>query len=88
MIKLNKMDDNFFDEKYKLHLQENFEIIEQELNSSNLNDTTGSKTEDVQESLKQLEEELTQKIKRVTLGVDEPTVKEVVIQVLKEQGVI
>lgn len=87
MIRLNKMDEPFFDERYKKNLQDNFTMIEDALNSlSNVEDDDDSN--ELKQSLETLDEKWSDKLKRVTLGVDEETIKNVVEKILEERGVI
>ena len=87
MIRLNKMDEPFFDERYKKILQDNFTMIEYTLNSlSNVEDDDNSN--EVEQSLETLDKKWSDKLKRVTLGVDEETIKNVVEKILEERGVI
>lgn len=87
MIKLNKMDEPFFDERYKKNLQDNFTMIEDTLNSlSNVEDDDNSN--ELEQSLETLDKKWSDKLKRVTLGVDEETIKNVVEKILEERGVI
>lgn len=87
MIKLNKMDEPFFDERYKKNLQDNFTMIEEALNSlSNVEDDDNSN--ELEQSLETLDKKWSDKLKRVTLGVDEETIKNVVEKILEERGVI
>ena len=86
MIRLNKMDEPFFDERYKKNLQDNFTMIEDALNSlSNVEDDNSNELE---QSLETLDKKWSDKLKRVTLGVDEETIKDVVTKILIEKGVI
>lgn len=87
MIKLNKMDEPFFDERYKKNLQDNFTMIEDALNSlSNVEDDDNSN--ELEQLLETLDKKWSDKLKRVTLGVDEETIKNVVEKILEERGVI
>ena len=87
MVKLNKMDEPFFDERYKKNLQDNFTMIEDALNSlSNVEDNNNSN--EFEQSLETLDKRWSDKLKRVTLGVDEETIKNVVEKILEERGVI
>lgn len=87
MIRLNKMDEPFFDERYKKNLQDNFTMIEGALNSlSNVEDSDNSN--ELEQSLETLDKKWSDKLKRVTLGVDEETIKNVVEKILEERGVI
>lgn len=87
MVKLNKMDEPFFDERYKKNLQDNFTMIEDVLNSlSNVEDDNNSN--ELEQSLETLDKKWSDKLKRVTLGVDEETIKNVVTKILIEKGVI
>ena len=87
MIRLNKMDEPFFDERYKKNLQDNFTMIEDALNSlSNVEDDDNSN--EIEQSLETLDKKWSDKLKRVTLGVDEETIKNVVEKILEERGVI
>ena len=87
MIRLNKMDEPFFDERYKKNLQNNFTMIEDALNSlSNAEDDDNSN--ELEQSLETLDKKWSDKLKRVTLGVDEETIKNVVEKILEERGVI
>lgn len=47
-----------------------------------------SKTDNLAENLKKLDRDWSDKLKRVTLGVDEETIKDVVTKILIEKGVI
>ena len=47
-----------------------------------------SKTDNLAENLKRLDRDWADKLKRVTLGVDEETIKQVVEKILEERGVI
>lgn len=87
MVKLNKMDEPFFDERYKKNLQDNFTMIEDALNSlSNVEDDNNSN--ELEQSLETLDKKWSDKLKRVALGVDEETIKNVVEKILEERGVI
>ena len=80
------MDEPFFDERYKKNLQDNFTMIEDALNSlSNVEDDNSNELE---QSLETLDKKWSDKLKRVTLGVDEETIKDVVTKILIEKGVI
>ena len=81
------MDEPFFDERYKKNLQDNFTMIEDALNSlSNVEDDNNSN--ELEQSLETLDKKWSDKLKRVTLGVDEETIKHVVEKILEERGVI
>lgn len=81
------MDEPFFDERYKKNLQDNFTMIEDALNSlSNVEDDNNSN--ELEQSLEMLDKKWSNKLKRVTLGVDEETIKNVVEKILIEKGVI
>lgn len=87
MVKLNKMNEPFFDERYKKNLQDNFTMIEDALNSlSSVEDDDNSN--ELKQSLETLDKKWSGKLKRVTLGVDEETIKIVVEKILEERGVI
>lgn len=88
MIKLNKMDEPFFDERYKKNLQDNFTMIEDALNSLSNVEDDGENSNELKQSLETLDKKWSDKLKRVTLGVDEETIKNVVEKILEERGVI
>ncbi|MGY5273906.1 hypothetical protein ACW9VW_03375 [Lactiplantibacillus plantarum] len=82
------LDHNWYQE-----LASNFEIIQQYLNrfdelSDKVNSDQSQQSTDLDKKLTDMQQQINDKINRITLGTDEDTIRLVVTAILKEQGVI
>ena len=81
------------DESFRKVLISNFGIIQQYLNSfdelaGKVNSDQSSQSTDLNKKLTDMQQQINDKINRITLGTDEDTIRLVVTAILREQGVI
>ena len=81
------------DESFRKVLISNFEILQQYLNSfdelvGKVNSDQSSQSADLSQKLADMQQQMNNKINRITLGTDEDTIRLVVTAILQEQGVI
>ncbi|WP_087842760.1 Elf4 domain-containing protein [Lactiplantibacillus plantarum] len=74
-------------------LASNFEILQQYLNkfdelADEVNSNQSLQSADLNKKLTDMQQQMNNKINRITLGTDEDTIRLVVTAILKEQGVI
>lgn len=81
------------DHNWYQKLASNFVIIQQYLNSfdelaGKVNSAQSSQSTDLNKKLTDMQQQINDKINRITLGTDEDTIRLVVTAILREQGVI
>lgn len=81
------------DHNWYRELASNFEILQQYLNkfdelSDKVNFDQSQQSTDLDKKLTDMQQQINDKINRITLGTDEDTIRLVVTAILQEQGVI
>ncbi|MBY8573246.1 hypothetical protein [Lactiplantibacillus plantarum] len=81
------------DEPFRKVLISNFEILQQYLNSFNeladeINSDQSQQSADLDKKFTDMQQQMNDKINRITMGTDEDTIRLVVTAILQEQGVI
>ncbi|MCG0664705.1 hypothetical protein IMAU20120_02301 [Lactiplantibacillus plantarum] len=82
------LDHNWYQE-----LASNFELIQQYLNkfdelANKVDSYQSSQSTDLSQKLADMQQQMNNKINRITMGTDEDTIRLVVTEILQEQGVI
>ncbi|QBK73442.1 hypothetical protein [Lactiplantibacillus plantarum] len=81
------------DEPFRKVLISNFEIIQQYLNkfdelADEVNSDQSQQSADLDKKFTDMQQQMNDKINRITMGTDEDTIRLVVTAILQEQGVI
>ena len=81
------------DESFRKVLISNFEILQQYLNrfdelAGKINSDQSQQSTDLNKKITDMQQQINDKINRITLGTDEDTIRLVVTAILREQGVI
>lgn len=81
------------DESFRKVLISDFEMLQQYLNkfdelADEVNSDQSQQSTDLDKKLTDMQQQMNDKINRITLGTDEDTIRLVVTAILKEQGVI
>ena len=81
------------DHNWYRELASNFEILQQYLNkfdelADEVNSDQSRRSADLNKKLTDMQQQINDKINRITLGTDEDTIRLVVTAILREQGVI
>ncbi|QGX68174.1 hypothetical protein GPK32_04160 [Lactiplantibacillus plantarum] len=81
------------DESFRKVLISNFEILQQYLNkfdelADEVNSDQSRRSADLNKKLTDMQQQINDRINRITMGTDEDTIRLVVTAILQEQGVI